>query len=144
MSNSAFLKPISRIPNPANTVYFIENAGRFAWRKNYGANDCTSFGGSLGNDVDSIVKGWHGRPWMFQVSFVDGHANTVKMEGHQQPTPHLSGYPSCTADDPQQCYSNWHCVILRGPGWQIDTLPAPPVQTVFPCGGSGGLVDEIQ
>ncbi len=142
MSNSAFLKPISRIPNPANTIYFIENAGRFGYRKNYGANGCSSLSGALGSDVDTIIKGWHGRPWFFQASFVDGHAGTVKMEGHEQPTPHLATYPGCDSDDQEQCYQSWHCVIFRGPGWQIDTLPAPPVQTAFPCATSGGVTQS--
>ena len=66
----------------------------------------------------------------------------VKMEGHQQPTPHLSSYPGCTGSSYEQCHKNWHCVIFRGPGWQIDTLPAPPVETNIPCGRSGGVIDN--
>ncbi len=143
-SNSAFLKPISRVPNPANTLYFIENAGRFGWRMNYGADGCDSLSGQLGADVDSIIKGWHGRPWTFEVSFVDGHGGTIVMEGHQQPQPRLSSYPDCASEDPEQCYQFWHCVIIRGPGWQIDTLPAPSVRTNMPCGGSGGVVNPVR
>jgi prepilin-type N-terminal cleavage/methylation domain-containing protein len=127
MSNSSFLKPISRVPNPANTIYFLENAGRFAYRKNYGADGCSSASGApLGPDVESVVKGWHGKHWTFAASFLDGHADVIKMEGHIQPQPRLSSYPTSeSADD----YNIWRCVIIRGPGWQIDTLPAPPVQT---------------
>jgi len=140
-SNSTFLKPISRIPNPANSLYFIENAGRFGYRKNYGADGCNSLSGVLGKDVDTVIKGWHGRPWMFQAAFADGHGATVKMEGHEHPQPMLSNYPDCTGSR-LDCHKQWHCVIIRGPGWQLDTLPAPPVITPFPCGQSGGVVDN--
>jgi prepilin-type N-terminal cleavage/methylation domain-containing protein len=140
-SNSAFLKPISRVPNPANTIYFIENVGRFGFRKNYGLDGCGSLSGALGKDVDTVIKGWHGRPWYFQASFVDGHAATIKMEGHQQPQPYLSSYPNCT-EEYERCHQYWHCVIFRGPGWQIDTLPAPSVPTQIPC-GRGGSTNSI-
>ncbi|NOS99523.1 MAG: prepilin-type N-terminal cleavage/methylation domain-containing protein [Phycisphaerales bacterium] len=146
-SNSAYLKPISRVPNPANTVYFMENVGRYGWRKNYGGpNDggCGSLSGSLGSDVEIVNKGWHGRPWYFQVSFVDGHGATVKMEGHQQPEPHLSHYPECNDTPYEGCHYYWHCVILRGPGWQIDTLPGPSVKTGIKCGQCGSVVNPIQ
>ncbi len=143
-SNSAFLRPASRVPNPANTVYFVENVGRFGWRANYGDNNDGGCG-SLSNtpfEVSTVIKGWHMRPWMFQVSFLDAHAGTVKMEGHQQPAPHLSHYPDCTNND-TTCHFFYHCVILRGPGWQIDTLPSPPVKTAMPC-SVGGVVNPIQ
>lgn len=143
-SNSSFLKPISRVPNPANTLYFIENVGRFGWRKNYGADGCESLSGVLGRDVDSIIKGWHGRPWYFQASFVDGHAGTVKMEGHIQPQPHLSSYPGFTGDELERGWQIWKCVILRGDGWQIDTLPAPSFVTGIPCGSGGSVVNPVR
>lgn len=147
MSNSAYLKPISRVPNPANTIYFMENCGRHGYRMNYGGPEdggCDSLSGALGTDVETVIKGWHGRPWYFDVSFVDGHAAMVKMEGHQQPEPHLSSYPGCMADEYAQCALHWRCVVLRGPGWQIDTLPAPSVDTGLPCGQGGGVVNPIQ
>ncbi len=137
-SNSSFLKPISRVPNPANTIYFMENAGRFAWRKNYGADGCGSLSGALGNDVESAVKGWHGKPWNFATAFVDGHSSVVTIDGHYQPQPQLSSYPD--GED----YGVWHCVIIRGPNWQIDTLPAPSVLTSIDCTGGGVAVNTIQ
>ena len=148
-SNSAFLKPISRVPNPGNTIYFMENAGRFGYRVNSGLDGCG--GGSsrsLGADVLSVIKGWHGRAYTFQVSFVDGHAGTVRMEGHQQPPPKLARYPSappccCTSGGSSvACHRCWRCVILRGPGWQIDTLPAPAVVTEIRC-DRGAVVNPI-
>lgn len=144
-SNSSFLKPISRVPNPANTIYVIENCGRFGWRKNYGDRQDGGCGSlSELTEVFTIIKGWHMRPWNFQVAFVDGHGGTVAMEGHQQPEPHLSKYPDCPYETDRMCHYYYHCVILRGPGWQIDTLPAPPVKTIIPCGDSGGVVNPIR
>jgi len=126
-SNSAYLKPISRVPSPANTLYFIENVGKYGYRMNYGIDGCESLSGALGKDVDSIIKGWHGRPWTFLAGFVDGHSAAIKMEGHMHPQPRLASYPNCETDL-ELCYKSWHCVIIRGPGWQIDTLPAPDVE----------------
>mgnify|MGYP000588513530 CR=1 FL=1 len=138
-SNSAFLKPISRIPNPANT---IENAGRYGANVNYGADGCSSLSGSLGNDVESVIKGWHGRAYRFQASFVDGHAGSIRMEGHIQPQPQLASYPG-SGGGVAGTYQQWRCVIFRGKGWQQDTLPAPTVLTEIDCGSSGGVVNGI-
>lgn len=139
-SNSAYLKPLSRIPSPANTIYFIENAGRFAVRKNYGEDGCGSLCGALGTDVESIIKGWHGRPWVFEAAFVDGHASNVTIRGHRKPAPQLSSYPAYNGMATEAGF--WRCVIFRGDGWQIDTLPAAPVQTGFGC--TDGCVNSIQ
>ncbi len=142
-SNSAFLKPISRIPNPANSVYFVENAGRFGWRSNYGVDDCASgYSGPLGQDVESVMKGWHGKPWNFAVAFVDGHAAITDMQGHRHPQPRLPFYPTWKGS--QTDHNFWHCVIIRGNGWQADTLPGPPVDTGIVCGGGGVPVNPIQ
>lgn len=144
-SNSAYLKPISRVPNPANTIYFIENAGRYGWRVNYGGtNDggCSSLSGDLGADVDSIIKGWHGRAYRFQASFVDGHAGSIRMEGHQQPEPRLASYPAYRGTLTTS-HQFWRCVILRGTGWQQDTLPAPPVETGISCSDSNVATNGV-
>ena len=148
-SNSSFLKPISRVPNPANTLYFMENAGRFGYRANSGLNGCGGgASGSLGSDVLTVIKGWHGRAYTFQVSFVDGHAGTVRMEGHQVPAPVLGRYPSgapCCCPNGGEgaaCHTCWRCVIFRGRGWQIDTLPAPSVVTNIGC-DLGAVINPI-
>ncbi len=139
MSNSAFMKPISRVPNPANTIYFMENCGLYGYSSNYGDSadgGCDTLSGCP-LAAESVIKAWHGRPWMIDVAYVDGHGAMVKMEGHQQPEPHLASYPECDRGY-EQCHSYWHCVIFRGPGWQIDTLPAPAVETTIQCGQGGG------
>ncbi len=139
MSNSPFLRPISRVPNPGNTILIMENCGLFAWRMNYGIDGCESLSGVLGTDVATRVLGWHGSPWVFATAFVDGHAGLTRMEGHEHPQAHLLRYPGCDGDL-DQCYDGYHCTIIRGPGWQMDTLPAPPIATDINCGGSGGVV----
>jgi prepilin-type N-terminal cleavage/methylation domain-containing protein len=143
-SNSAFLKPISRVPSPANTIYFIENCGRFGYRMNYGIDGCESLSDDTPHDVDTVIKGWHARPWTFEAAFVDGHAGSIVMEGHQHPQPRQPKYPDCRSDDIDECYKHWHCVIIRGPGWQIDTLPAPAVPTPIGCTGNCVVVNPIQ
>lgn len=137
-SNSPFLKPVSRVPTPAQTVLFEENCGRFGWHTNYGDTGdegCASISGPPPGDVPLTVRGWHGRFWMFQVAFVDGHAGMVRMRGHRQPAPHLGHYPTWSGFPVDHDF--WHCAIIRGPGWQLDTLPASAVRTNISCVNSG-------
>ena len=143
-SLSPHLRPASRVPNSATTVLFLENCGRFGYRANYGGpNDggCSPHSGVLGNDQEKVITGWHSRPWMFQVAYHDGHAGIVKMQGHQQPEPTLGRYPRWNGQSTDHDF--WRCVIIRGPGWQLDTLPAPPVRTNFGCAQSGAVVNGI-
>jgi len=112
-SNSAFLRPVSRIPNPANTVYYEENCGRYSHWYAPQADGCSVA-------EEPAITGWHGRDWLFTVSFADAHASYIKMKGTT--SPRLSEYPRGE-------YPYWRCVIARGPGWQKDTLPSPPVPT---------------
>lgn len=132
MSNSAYLRPISRIPNAANTLLYLENCGLFAWRKSYGGDGCSFLnGGPLGSDVETAVRGWHGAWWKFNTAFVDGHVQTIRMEGHEHPQFDIGRFPDFMGSQTE--WSFWHCAIIRGPGWQIDTLPAPPVPTSIGC-----------
>ena len=143
-SVSPFLRPASRVPNPATTLLFLENCGRFGWHASYedpDDEDCISYSGSLVSDGDSPIRGWHSRPWMFQVAYVDGHAGIVKMQGRQQPEPSLGRYPMWNGQSTDHDF--WRCVIIRGPGWQLDALPAPPVRTNISCGQFGAVVQEV-
>ncbi len=121
-SNSPFLRPYSRIPNPANTLYFWEQAGAFAWDANPPE--------SCGDKTDTVVVGWHKRPWMFNAVFADGHGSMVKMDSWR--APQLSSYPN--APGGSNPYFWYHCVIIRGSDWQMDTLPSPEVPTNIDCG----------
>jgi prepilin-type N-terminal cleavage/methylation domain-containing protein len=116
-SNGPLLRPLSRIPNPSNTIYYQENNGRFSFL----ADPV-----SCGAPEEGIIKGWHGRDWMFDVTYADGHSANLKMKGMIVPAPALSSYPSYLPE-------TWQCVINRGTGYQLDTLPSPPVRTEIPC-----------
>ena len=64
------------------------------------------------------------------MAFVDGHAGRVRIKGTT--SPHLGHYPVLD-------YNHWRCVIARGEGWQLDTLPLPPTPTLVPApGGRSG------
>ena len=117
MSNAPFLHRLSDIVNPAQTVYYLENCGRYAFQANPQPPDC-------GGGQEGVVRGWHGRDWIFNVAFVDGRVEPVKIKGFQNP--HLGHYPV-------QDYSHWKCLIVRGDNWQLDTLPLAPVYTTIPC-----------
>jgi len=132
LSNSSFLKPISRVPNPATTIMYMENCGRFAFRVPPSPRGCQTLSGQPDPEFPTSVRGWHGRMWMFQTAFVDGHAGMIRMERSQEPEPFLGRYPDFGSGN-ETNHSFWRCVIFRGPGWQLDTLPAPPVQTSIPC-----------
>ncbi len=141
VSIGPLLRPISRVPNPANTVYYLENAGRFSWLyhvyqpgTSYWWPACVY---SLENSIRNPeqIKGWHGRPFHFTSTFVDGHAGVVKMEGRQWPSPRLASYPSLSNEFPASAgtYAQWMCGIIRGPGWQLDCLPAGTIKSGLPC-----------
>jgi len=126
MSNSPMFRPSSRVPNPGATILLMENCGLFAAFMNYVRSGCR---GSLSLPSPEVyVLGWHGRRWIFTSAFVDGHAAVVYMNGHDQPQAHLPRFPSCQGSD-SECYRRWRCGLIRGPGWQQDTLPSPPIPT---------------
>ena len=124
-SNGPGLRPMSRVPSPSNTLYYQEYITRGAfWADPQGTNGSCGTCSNDFPDSDCIVHGWHGRDWIFNVAFCDAHAGTVKIKGYDNPR--LSDYPNGD-------YFHWQCVIIRGSGWQMDTLPSPPVYTAIPC-----------
>ncbi|NOT00512.1 MAG: prepilin-type N-terminal cleavage/methylation domain-containing protein [Phycisphaerales bacterium] len=122
-SNSPYLRPFSRIPNPARTIYYEENAGRFGWMR--APEQCPFLQG-----IPSKFKGWHGRTWINQVVFADAHVDTIRMEGYR--AERLSHYP------PGASFDSYQCIIVRGENWQKDTLPSPDIATNHPP-VSGGI-----
>jgi prepilin-type processing-associated H-X9-DG protein len=142
-STAPFGRPLSRIPNAANTVLFQEANGLYAWnyeyRKEYGPNGCNPQPSDCpyGHGNPALrVKGWHGKDWRFTVAFVDGHAGVIRMEGADCPPTDLGDtYPDDGSTRPP--YLQFRCITLRGPGWQLDTLPSPPISlglTTQQCG----------
>jgi prepilin-type N-terminal cleavage/methylation domain-containing protein len=145
-------RPLTRVPNPANTVYYIENCGRFAWRtggvasrgarsqssrmvpaadrgSSYPWNLCwTQSDGphfSQSAHVD-VIKDWHTKEPNFVTAFLDGHAGLVKITGFLWP-------PPSTPRDPDGDPLLWECHVIRGIGWQLDVLPSMPIYHWVRC-----------
>jgi len=143
-SNSPYLRPTSRVPTPARTIYYEENVGRWAWACKRERCD-----GSLnGMTIDGIdpgptktLRGWHGKAWTYTRSFVDAHAEyqRVYFEGTEDDDGYAFHYRSEVAfpDDPERNTAA-ACVIIRGNGWQKDTLPAPYIRTGLSYTSGGG------
>lgn len=123
-SNSPFLRARDGILNPARTILYMETNGRFAWVWGYGP---------WGYGTTFTVHGWHGEDWRFNSAFADGRAKTITMRGaanggvvnnfHQaEDIPGLPGGMSL-----------WWQVIMRGPEWQLDTMPSPQIDTGKRC-----------
>jgi prepilin-type N-terminal cleavage/methylation domain-containing protein len=124
-------RPITRVPNPANTIYYIENCGRFAWRtglKSSHARCWTEMDGphfSRSAHVDPI-KDWHTNDPRFVTAFIDGHAGPVKITGFHWPPPQTPVYPDGSK-------ILWECHVIRGIGWQLDVLPSMPIYKRVNC-----------
>lgn len=147
-SNAAFLRPQSRIPNAANTVVYFENAARFAYTWNSGCADpapkvgqCESTDEAPCNTTrpyfDETLGGWHGRNFVYNQAFLDGHAGSSEIRGHRHPQTNLNVYPPIGGNF-NPTWRQWHCVLIRGDGWQIDALPSPPIPTPLRCTSSDG------
>ncbi len=127
-TNAIYNRPLSRVPNPANTVAYWENSARFGtW------SDDPSLENQVTDDTcremvkeeeGYIAKGWHSEPWHFNASMGDGHASWIKVRSYPEATG-IPQVPGCGTNN-QRC----HCIIVRGNGWQLDTLPAPLVRTL--------------
>jgi hypothetical protein len=133
-SNSPFLRPNSRVPNPARTIAFEENIGRWAWAARNEFAQCQASLGLEGVDPGptKAVRGWHGRNWTFNQLYVDGHTGTPTLwiEGTEDADGYAQHYYNelVYPDDPS-LQDRYGCIIVRGDGWQKDTLPADLVET---------------
>jgi len=150
-SNSPYLRPTSRVPAPARTIYYEENVGRWAWACKRERCD-GSLNGLILPGVDpgpiKTVRGWHGRAWTYNRSFVDTHAEyqRVYFEGTEDDEGYVFHYRSEVAfPDDSTLQTTTACVIIRGDGWQKDTQPAPFIQTglVHPRDGRPSYEDCV-
>lgn len=147
---------LSRIPNPANTVYYLDTCGRFAYFacertdplfRDLQLTSLAQFT-CMPEDAEPRVKGWHGRPFHFSTAFVDGHVSLTEMSRRTLPPPHLSHYPlwyhpflDLVVDCDGLCdYNEFSKFIVRGPGWQLDILPAQTARTVWAEDTDGVIV----
>jgi hypothetical protein len=138
-SNSPYLRPVSRIPTPSRTIYFEENIGRWAWSCRRETDDCLWIGLGVDPGPTKAVRGWHGKDWTFVRTFVDSHAEVQKV--YVEGTEDLEGYANhyrvenVFEDHSEQGFNR--CIIIRGPGWQKDTLPAELIDTGLGSMGDG-------
>jgi len=104
-TNSPYLRPISRVPNPSRTIYYEENIGRWAWSAK---NEWCTF--LTGSEVDpgptGAIRGWHGQDWFYNRAFVDAHAEYQKVliEGTKGPNGFFNHYFSFHGSDRRQPY----------------------------------------
>ena len=142
-SNSPYMRPTSRVPTPARTLYFEENIGRWAWSCRRELCDGSINDLDLSPGVDpgatKTLVGWHGKDWTFNRAFVDAHAETQKIyiEGTEDDGGYALHYRTESIfEDPLQNRGS-ACIIVRGDGWQKDTLPAGFIRTGLKHRGDG-------
>lgn len=134
-SQSVYMLPLSRVPAPSASVAYQEIPSRFAWVwGSWSGSGCewVDLEGRVANGFTPI-PGWHRQDFKFNVAFADGHASTVEMKGCIRPPPNLGlqNYPANVCGPGSDAYECDRCVTIRGPGWQLDTLPAAAVLTPF-------------
>jgi prepilin-type N-terminal cleavage/methylation domain-containing protein len=78
-SNSPYLRPTTRVPTPARTLYYEENIGRWAWSCKRELTECAFVGPGVDPGPTKALRGWHGRDWTFNRAFVDAHAEQQKV-----------------------------------------------------------------
>jgi prepilin-type N-terminal cleavage/methylation domain-containing protein len=138
-SNSPYMRPVTRVPTPSRTIYFEENIGRWAWACRREIDDCTWIGAGVDPGPTKAVRGWHGKDWTFNRAFVDAHAETqrVYVEGTEDAEGYAEHYRNERVHENEDLQTSNRCVIVRGNGWQKDTLPASFVETGLYFPGEG-------
>lgn len=141
-SNSPYMRPTSRVPTPARTLYYEENIGRWAWAAR--KENCDFIQPGVDPGPTKAIAGWHGQDWTYNRAFVDGHASTQKVliEGTEDTDGYYLHYRTeiIYGDSLEEIrkQEQERCIIVRGNGWQKDTLPQEPILTGLFWGGGGG------
>jgi len=137
-SNSPYLRPISRVPTPSRTLYYEENIGRWAWSCR--REQCDFIQPGIDPGPTKVVRGWHGRDWTFNRSFVDTHAETqsIIIAGTEDGMGYSEHYRNEKAHDDDDINERFRCIIVRGTGWQKDCQPNPYIETGLLWGGGKG------
>lgn len=146
-SNSPYMRPVTRVPSAARTLYYEENVGRWAWSAKRELTECNWIGQGVDPGPTKAVRGWHGKDWTFNRVFVDAHAEMQKVynegteDGEGYATHYrnerLESYPESLGGGGQGDYMEFQCIIVRGNGWQKDTMPAPLIATGILISGTG-------
>ncbi|MBI1827096.1 MAG: hypothetical protein HY287_14460 [Planctomycetes bacterium] len=135
------------MPNPARTINYEENIGRWAWATKRAYSGCSGVGEGIEPGAGGVMHGWHGKDWNYTHAFVDGHAGSrqIYVDGSEDAGGYgyhfvgeiLNESPASNCCQPgTQCAPtagnfNSVCYTVRGDGWQKDTLPATPVCTGY-------------
>lgn len=139
-TNSPYMRPVSRISTPARTLYYEENIGRWAWSAKNEIPDCQWIGEGIDPGPTKTIAGWHGKDWTFNRAFVDAHAEFQKIwiEGTEDQNGYAFHYRNeiVFPEDPAK-QEQLQCIIVRGPGWQKDTLPQELIPTGLMHDGGG-------
>jgi prepilin-type N-terminal cleavage/methylation domain-containing protein/prepilin-type processing-associated H-X9-DG protein len=137
-SNSPYLRQLAKVPNPANTVLYVENVGRYAWQHNDPA--AKENGGPFEKilpepEYDEGRGGpqWHGKGWYYNITYADGHCAYVRIKSYIAFDPYPTNLGGKCAGDGGYC--KW--ILIRGRDWQMDCLPSAPVETRHPCPPEG-------
>jgi prepilin-type N-terminal cleavage/methylation domain-containing protein/prepilin-type processing-associated H-X9-DG protein len=119
-SNSPYFRSLSQVPNAGNTILYMENAARYAQYADNPELDQDASGGCFWPYAYGAftAKGFHKQDFQFNVAFCDGSARWIKIKGHG-----LVDY------GPGKVDPLLNCILIRGPGWQVDTMPADPKTT---------------
>jgi prepilin-type N-terminal cleavage/methylation domain-containing protein len=125
-SNSMYQRPLSQTPNPANTIIYTEVGARYAFLADNTEEYDQSISGCYWPYTPMNVytaKGFHKKDWHFNVTFGDGHASWIKFKGYGK-------VDIAPGNMPPACPGGvCDCILVRGLGWQLDTLPAELVPT---------------
>lgn len=122
-SNSPYLHKLSAIRNPGRTLAYYENNGRFAWSAAPMLSDCLW----IGPGIEGTVRGWHGKDWTFNAAFIDGHVGSI----------YMGSFVNEIVFPDENTQQGLRCIIVRGEGWQKDTLPLSDIRTGLGWGGGG-------
>ena len=138
MSNTCFMRPLSRVPNPTRTVLFQEIGAKDAFKYERVEDqdpcdpcivpdkNCIRGDESLKN----IAHGWHKKDWFFNNVFTDGHAEFLHIRGsYCEDVVGFTGEGCCGKDTGEN--GSDRRIIVRGPRWQLDCLPSPPIVTTI-------------
>ncbi len=138
-SNSPYMRPTSRVPTPARTIYYEENIGRWAWSVRRELDVCGFVGEGIDPGPTKTLGGWHGQDWTFNRAFVDAHAESQKIyiEGTEDSNGYALHYRNEIIYSDVEDQREHQCIIVRGDGWQKDTLPATLIFTGLSISGGG-------
>lgn len=138
-TNSPYLRPVARVPNPARTIHYEENVGRWAWASRSENDACYWLGPGVDPGPTKSVQGWHGKAWSFNHLYGDGHAarRVLFVNGTEDAEGYGIHYQIEQVFEDVDRQEWFQCIIVRGPGWQKDTLPDEPIYTDLQATGSG-------